>query len=387
MLLLASCQRDQIAPECFFVDQNGNCLPPVGPDDSGNVDLSLECGEPIDGALKANYSYTVDAFDGPDGVVWQASGLPMGLQVGMGGQIYGVPEETGTFEEIVVTMTDTDSGASIMSPCGPLTINDELGHGLGDTPAPDLAPLGCVPVGEDIMEFLTGGDGTAITCAMGESAAGDACPHDDGNGLLPDGVSFNADECLSSGSVDADHHGTYVWMVHVEQSGNVVDVPYCATKSLDTAFHDIDFTLDGDARDPLAPMVITFDPASPLQYGDSPDPQILVTEACAADSCNFWGFKSNVTCSPFDPPFEFPSFHVENGNGDRIGFQHGFDISTQGANVEDQKNGSRAWTVQISEWYCTADPANQEDCDKDMGDNVKNNAQTLFTYAVIAYPE
>ena len=95
-------------------------------------------------------------------------------------------------------MTDTGSGTSIDSTCDPLTVNDALTHGLGDSPPPDLAILGCVPVGVDINDLLTGGDGTPINCTLDEAEFAN-CPLDDGNGWLPAGVSFDSIAALLFG--------------------------------------------------------------------------------------------------------------------------------------------------------------------------------------------
>ena len=379
----SSCSRDQIAPDCFFEDANG-CLPPAG--GPGGGALALECGMPPVGAIGAQYSHTVASFSGPQNAVFQADGLPAGLSMAGGGQIVGVPEETGTFSA-TVTVTDTESGRSVSDTCSDFIVENRLDHDLFDLP--DLAPLGCVPVGGDIDNHLIGGDGTPVTCSM-ETGDSDGCPNGDGNGIIPDGVSFDPQTCMSSGTPNDEHGGTYAWIVRVEQSGVVLHVPFCATQPVDGFFHDVDYLHGGMSRDLVAPLIVSYDPEAPLSLGNGmgTDPQVEVTAACPDQSCNFWGYTVSITCSPFDPPFDFEnSGALFDDMNNRIGFFHGTEVSTQGMNVGDQPNGNRTWIVHFREWYCTTTPADEALCDKDIGNNVKDNAQTRYTWPVIAVPQ
>jgi hypothetical protein len=383
-VLSSSCQRDQIAPNCFFEDPPGTCIGPAGPGDESSGDVSIECGSPPLGAVSAAYSYRVDDFEGPDSLVFQGSGLPPGLSVGAGGEIYGTPTEEGVFEAVVIQVTDTDSGASAESACDPITINPQHGHDLFDLP--DLAPNGCVPVGGDIMDHLSGGDDSPITCSLGEEK-NDSCLIGEGNGLIPDGINFDSDACAASGSITDSRHGTFVWIVQVEQSGFVVDVPFCATNTVDDLFHDVAVLDGGSAHDAEAPFIITYDPQASLVWGSDSDPRFEVTEACANGSCVNWGVQVDKTCSPFDEPFFFGEYEtVQNGQGDKIGFAHHATSSTQGVDVQDQPAGDRTWVVQYYTWYCTTD-LDSSDCDQDIPGAVMDNAQSQYTWALIARPE
>lgn len=382
LVLGSSCSRDQIAPDCFFEDAEG-CVGPAG--STGGGALALECGMPPTGAIGAQYNYTVENFSGAQNGVFQADGLPAGLDIA-GGQIVGVPEQTGTFT-VTITLTDTESGRSVSDTCSDFVIENRLDHDLFDLP--DLAPLGCVPVGGDIMDHLVGGDGTPISCSM-ETGDSDGCPNGDGNGIIPDGVTFDAASCMSSGTPTAEHGGTYVWIVRVEQSGRALYVPFCATQPVDGFFHDVDYIHGGMSRDPVAPLILPYDPEQPLTLGDGmgTDPIVEVSAACPNESCNFWGYKVNITCSPFDPPFNFDnSGALFDGMNNRVGFFHGTGVTTHEMNAGDQPNGNRTWVAHFREWYCTTSPADEDLCDKDIGENVKDNAQTRYTWAVIAVPQ
>lgn len=379
LMVGSSCQRDQIAPDCFFTDSQGNCIlrETPGPD----TNSALDCGAPPAGAVAAQYSYVVD-FEG-EGLVFSAQGLPAGLNISATtGEINGQPAEEGTFADAVITMTD-DAGRTLMSECEDIEIGPELDHGLYDLP--DLAPLGCVPVGGDINDHITGGNGTDITCTLPSAGASDTCPLGDGNGVIPDGVSFDAATCMASGSPNEGHHGTWIWMVAVEQAGNTIHVPFCATEEINT-FHGIDVTMDGGAHDNRAPAIEAFDPAAAFDFGSDSDPRFEITEACAGGTCNNWGYKFVVTCSPFDPPFSFNSDgSLDDGMGANIGFFHHMQASTQGATVEEQGLGDRAWVLNWKMWYCTSD--NGADCDGDSDTAIYDNAQSTYTMSVIAHPQ
>jgi hypothetical protein len=372
------CSRDQIAPDCFF-KENGRCIVRDPGDPPGELDL--DCGAPPLGAVGANYNYTVD-FSPMDGVVFSAANLPPGLTIGgTSGQIIGVPEQVGTYEDIVITMTGED-GASVMDTCDPLQIDPALDHDLYDLPP--TAPLGCLPLGEAIGDHLGGGDGTAVVCTLATDAS-PTCPHGNGNGILPAGVTFDAASCTATGAPTEDRFGTWVWMVDVEQSGRHISVPFCATNA-DPPFHAIATELGGAPHDPLAPAITPFDPAAPLVFGSNMDPRFSVVHACPGNDCNNWGYKFVATCSGFDPPFSFEDDgSLDDGMGGNIGFFHHLTASTQGATVESTGLGERAWVVNFQMWYCTAPDA--ATCDGDSDTAIYDNAQTKYTWSVIAYPQ
>ncbi len=383
VLAISSCQRDQVAPDCFLRDDNGKCIEPSGaPPEPGA--LSVDCGMPPLGAVDADYRYAVD-FEG-DKVSFTAEGLPNGLTItGSTGEIVGVPTDMGTFSEAVITITDDESGVSKQAECPDIEIAPALDHDLFDLP-PD-APYGCLPMGADINDHLSGGDETDVRCSFEEKGMNEFCPYDEGNGLLPEGLTFDEDTCAATGSIAEDHMGTYVWIVAVEQSGNTVHVPFCATKTLDGSFHDVAVTLDGNAgHDPLAPAILAYDPAAPLDFGDDTDPRFNVTDECPGASCDYFGFRFERLCSPFNEPFVYkPRDFLYDNMMNPIGFFHSVIASTHGSNVGDEINGDRTWVVNFKFWYCTSDT--QPPCDPEDDNAIFDNAQTQYTFSVLAHPQ
>lgn len=382
LLAVPGCSRDQIAPDCFFKD-DGTCIVP-GADDGGGGLLTLDCGSPPNGAVKAGYTWDLAEASGSEELVFQAAGgLPAGLMVSATtGQIYGAPEEEGEFS-ITIQMTDTGSGRSISDTCDAITIGEELGTDLPGLP--QSAPRGCLPISENILDHLIGGDGSDITCSIGDFAY-DTCENDEGNGQLPAGITFDPETCMASGTVQEEHFGTHVWMVQVQQSGNEISVPFCAEKDISGMFHDINFSWMGDTHNPMDPIHITFDPAATLDVGDGQDPRIEVFHECANNECINYGFSHLLTCSPFDQPFSWDDWGtLKDNNDNQIGFFHGMQASTQGNIVQDQPNGDRPWVVKFRSWYCTTNQDNEE-CDP-MGNNFFDNAQSAYTWSIIAWPE
>lgn len=372
---LFSCVGSGIGPDCFERDAGGKCIIPEY--EPPPPDLSLDCGMPGIGAVGANFDHYVD-FTGPNSVVFSAEGLPEGLQIGATtGQIYGAPTTAGSYGEVVITMTDTDSGAALDDTCPEIVINEAFSTDVFDKPA--SAPYGCIPVGESLEDHIMGGTGGEWTCSV------DGPENErEGEGIIPAGVTFDSETCTASGTPSDDFVGTWVWMVEVKQSSYSIFVPFCATKD-DATFHDVNINIDGQDVDPLAPMLLPFQADQELRFGDGDTHRFEVTEACANNSCLNWAYQHRMYWSPFDAWTTKPATTIKDMNGNlNIGFSHHLAANTDGNTVEEQGFGSRAWVADWRMWYCTS--SNLGTCDPDNEDSVLNNAQTKIVWAVIAYP-
>ncbi|HEY8376692.1 MAG TPA: Ig domain-containing protein, partial [Nannocystis sp.] len=180
--------------------------------------LQVECGTPPMGAQGANYAHEPSASGGKPGYMWSAVGLPEGLTIHpSSGAISGVPTTPG---EYMVELTVTDvAAATAMTSCA-ITINDAL---TVDYDA--LAADGpCVTAGgKTILDYISGGDGSPITCST---------PGGSGNGKIPTGLSVDPESCEITGSVAETRYGSWSWIVAAEQSGVTVYAPYCAVQPL-----------------------------------------------------------------------------------------------------------------------------------------------------------
>lgn len=361
------------APDCFL-RENGKCvIPEYGPPPA---ELSIDCGMPPKGAVGANYVYDIK-YSGPDTVVFDASGLPDGLTIGATtGQLYGNPTMAGVYDMATVTIIDSDTGSELSAECPAIEIGERLSHDLFDLPA--SAPLGCLPVGEALADHMCGGDDSEITCS-----ADGAMAEEEGEGVIPDGVSFDAASCSASGSPSEDRYGTWVWMVEVQQSGLTMYVPFCATNDAAT-FHDLAVTDGGQDHDPLAPILAPFDPEAELEVGVGDTLRFDVTAACNGGSCNNWGYKFNVDVSPFDAWNVGTDGANKNGN-QLIGFYHHMWATTDGKSVNEKGFGDRAWVANWRMWYCTS--TDLADCDFNDDNAIYDNAQTRYVWSVVAYPQ
>jgi hypothetical protein len=115
-----------------------------------------------------------------------------------------------------------------------------------------------------------------------------------------------------------------------------------------------------------------------LAFGNGTHVWDIVDPACNADpaDCNSFGFKFDVTCSPFDPPFDLNA--VSSG----IGMTH--DLTAIGPAVASGSQFEyRPFVASFEMSYCTS--ANGADCDVD-GANFDTNAQTQYHYDVVGFP-
>lgn len=385
-LLTMSCSRAELAPDCFQIDPaTGVCLIPY----PGASDVTVACADPFifpDGAIDAEYSFNLnDITSGGTGVYgnWVVMGLPPGLSVDAdSGEILGIPEGTPdiAYQDIQISVTDVIGGETYdFDSCGEMIVNRRLNV--------DQARLNnnhCVPYDLSKQEMidllndgdlgLMGGDGTEITCT-GYNDSGPPCPLGDGNGRPPPGISFDDASCEHSGSLSSSTRGTWVWMVEIEQSGATTTVPFCASNDVD-AYHDIVVTKGGQSQTDLVPGLYEYNPASSLSFGAGEYQWDIIDNGCVNDPtlCNSYGFRYDVTCSPFDPPFQLGAASSPTG------LTHS--LTAMGPTPAD-KFRTRPFVASFEMRYCTSDNGN--DCDVDSG-AFDQNAQTDYHFDVVGYP-
>ena len=378
MLVLGACQRDQLAPDCFLIDEDtGVCLVP----DPGGTAPGINCGTLPEGAVGATYSFTPEVGGGSGNFnQWMATNLPDGLSIDPNtGVISGVPTTPGAANNIEISMFDAGKGEAFSAMCGELVINEAL------NPFPVLMePNHCLPhtaTMDDMIALLDGGDGTPITCSAVDPNPDPAstCPLGDGNGRLPPGITFNESSCTHSGSITGDRRGTWVWMVEITQSGYTTAVPFCASNDVD-AFHDIAITANGNTESDLVTGLLEYDPTMPVGFGDNQVWQWDISNpACPGSDCDFYGFRFNVTCSPFDVTDPW-TVTLSPSQKTETGLTH--EMHATGP-APDPKFDGRPWVASFEISYCTAD--NDAFCDTDSA-QFEQNAQTKYHFDVVGYP-
>lgn len=374
-LLVSGCNRDAIAPDCFEIDPNtGICLVP----DPGGTEVGINCAEFPEGAVGAEYSFTPEIGGGSGNYQsWMATNLPDGLTIDEDtGEISGVPTTEGAYQDITISVFDVGKGQAFDSECGELVINGAL----SSYPV-SLEVNHCVPFDaskDEMLALLTGGDGSEITCIGPTDGGSDTCPYGDGNGRPPPGISFDDDSCTHSGGLNTDQRGTFVWMVTLEQSGYQTAVPYCATNDLAT-YHTISATAFGNAVDGLTPGFLEYDTTQSLDFGNGDYTWQIDDPACPGADCNNFGFRFDVTCSPFDavPPW---GITLAPSSGTDTGLQH--EMTATGP-VPSEKFTRRPFVASFEMDYCTS--ADGTLCDVN-DPNFETNAQTHYHFDVIGYP-
>lgn len=382
-----ACIGDEIAPNCFYPDDAGGCLtPPI-------VDVLLTCDDIPVAAVAATFEYAGDAQGGSGspcvpaagedscvgytGYTWSADGLPAGLSISaMTGVITGVPEQEGIFP-ITLTARDNEFEGETIANC-----DLDVREALNVEPLRNTAKH-CLDVGEDINNFLQGGDETPWTCSFRDANPDQpSCPHGNGNGVLPAGITtdYGENTCSHSGTVQETAFGTWVWVVEMEQSGNTIHIPFCASQET-PGEHDLTVNYSAASTDDgLEPAILEFSP-NPPDFGTGSDPtfEALGGSLCNNGGCNFYGFAFEVTCSPLDPPFTLaPDAKLSDMMGNDIGFSHEMSATFPAPGDEFE---NRVWVANWSIDYCNA--SSDSVCD---GDAISTNAQTTLNYSVVGWP-
>ena len=245
--------------------------------------LTVDCGAPPKGAEAAKYSHSPQAMGGSPAYTWSAEGLPDGLTIDVGsGLITGVPTLAGDYT-FQLSVTD-QGGMSAMTTCPQVIIGEQLRVDFEAMPGP------CVTEGESILDYIVGGDGSAIDCAT---------PKGVGDGTLPDGLSVDKVACTQQGTIVGARYGTYAWIVRARQSGVEVFAPYCATQDKQAAkAYSIIGNHSGGLDNALEPLLLEVDPDQPLRFDGMADPAFVVDKGVCGASCLF-GFAYKVSPSPF----------------------------------------------------------------------------------------
>lgn len=245
--------------------------------------LTVDCGAPPGGAKAAQYSHQPTAAGGTPDYVWSASGLPDGLTIDPdSGEISGAPLTPGDY---VIELSVTDGGGmAAMASCPAIAINEQFGVDL------DLLPGGCISGDQTLLDFVVGGDGTAIECAT---------PKGVGDGVLPAGITVDKEKCKSTGAIAETRYGTYAWIVRARQSGVDVYAPFCATQSQQAPkAYNIVGNHSGKLDNELEPLVLEPSKGAPLLLDGDADPSFVVDKGACGASC-FFGFLFQVSPSPF----------------------------------------------------------------------------------------
>jgi hypothetical protein len=248
--------------------------------------LLVDCGAPPKGAVGADYFHQASASGGVPSYQWSASGLPDGLSITPNlGEIEGTPTTAGDY---MVTITVEDSeGQTAMADCPVITIGDKLGVDYdaleGDGPC-------IVAGGKTIIDYLTGGDGSPVTCAV---------PGGVGDGKLPAGLAVDPATCAITGAITETRYGGWAWIVTAEQNGVKVHAPYCATQSQQAAkAYAIVGSHSGGVDNELTPLLQKVDVMQPLRFDGDADPLFEVNKETCGQSC-FFGYMYRVSQSPF----------------------------------------------------------------------------------------
>lgn len=353
-------------------------------DESGETgESAISCNEPEavpEGALLAEYHWDLnDVVYGGSGAYtnWALTEpLPAGLSIDAStGVISGHPEEIGEWSfTLSLSVDDAQSGDTALLECGEVIVkvNSQLSANDVRANAGHCIPHDTAP--EDLLDYLSGGDKSEVTCK--ELVVSDLpCPLGDGNGRLPPGISFDASTCTHSGNITGSTRGTWVWLVEIEQSGFSTRLPFCATNDVDT-YHDIVLTANSMPSSDLAPGLLEYDPSMALAFGHGSHQWQIIDPACNTDPslCYAFGFRFDVTCSPFDPPFALNA--VSSG----VGIDHALDA---GGPVPSSPFATRPFVASFEMAYCTSNAG--ADCDV-VAPDFETYAQTKYHYDVIGYP-
>ncbi len=168
-------------------------------------------------------------------------------------------------------------------------------------------------------------------------------------------------------------------MVELSQSGYTTRVPFCATNDVGT-FHDISVVANGNDQSDLVPGLHEHAPDEDLSFGSGSYVWTIEDPACPGDDCNTFGFRFNVSCSPFDvdAPWQIT---LSPSQGTETGLIH--EMTATGP-APDPKFDGRPWVASFEISYCTS--ADGGFCDTNNADQFEQNAQTQYHFDVVGFP-
>jgi hypothetical protein len=325
----------------------------------------VDCDEPPPAAVGAIYQHRPVASGFPGAVSWQMQGLPSGMTFNpVNGEIGGTPQEEGTFD---VEITATGSGLEATQTC---TLD------VGASVSVDLSGLTtpCIGPDDDVLEFVTGGDGAPVTCNT---------PSGSGNGTLPEGVSVDPETCAIEGAPD-DAYGTWVWMTELRQSGARAWVPYCVTVHEQAPdAYGIAADHSGGTDNVLEPAIGHFTAGEPIAWGGEGDPLFRVTGPCGPSSC-YYGYAFTVSSSPFggcgeDACYGLAPTALVHEDDAPIGFTHEmFALGPAVPAAFESRPFVLGWNVD----YCIADTG--QTCSGVQ--NIKDNGNGRLRFSVLMLP-
>jgi hypothetical protein len=187
---------------------------------TGPPPVEVFCDAPPLGAVSANYAHTFSAMGGSGSYSWSATSLPPGVIINpVTGALTGAATTEGSYD---VEVTASSGGNPPNEATETCTID------IAAAVSVDLSTLGkpCIEAGDDVLQYVQGGNGAAITCTT---------PGSTGNGKVPAGITVDPATCQHAGAITETRYGTWVWMTRLEQSGAEAWVPYCQAQATQAA--------------------------------------------------------------------------------------------------------------------------------------------------------
>lgn len=353
-------------------------------DSTGPVEpLVIDCNTPPAGAVGQSFEHFFEVSGGTPGYQWEFANLPGGLvNDGVSGYVSGTPDAAG---EYTVEITVTDVYDQVVVEVCPVSIEEMFSVDLAALDGP------CLKKGESILDYLSGGNGEPIVCSV---------PGGKGNGVLPDGLSVDPDECTIEGTIAELTYGTWAWIVEAKQAEISVFAPYCATQPLQGPQS---YKIGGwhSGGDHLTPATGTFTPGELVKFDGDMEPHFEVS-GCAGPPC-YHQTIADFSSSPFgtgecnddaDGCFGICPLVPDNNepDGDKqlpcelldgfAGLQH--ELWAKGGPVAAQFE-DRVWISHQTIHYCMGDTV--ELCSGGLEVIKQNGKNSNLEFAVIMFPK
>lgn len=371
---VGGCGSENVAPDCYVVDDDGNCRPriPFG-------DIKLNCDQLPAGVVDTNYKHAIahpDLVKYPD-LDWSATGLPPGLSVEKGGLLRGAPLFAGSYDAIEITVRDVERRVSKKTRCGTIKVAPSLRFDLSRS-------RGCIRPGEALAMYASGGSGEPFKC---ELLPGDpkqeSCPHGLGNGWMPKGVQVSPDcQILGQVAPTVPEWGTFAWIVKVTQGDAERYLPFCIEKPAPASPHKLRIDWNGKTHPPLQAINLEYRVDDPLKFGSTQDPRFEVTAPCKNNTCDGRSVSLRGSCSPFDSSLQYaldPVDSLRDPSTAIIGFSHRLTIQTPGA-IRNYNLHERPWVLNVRTQYCTSSYGAADKC------NAPESLRSHFSLSLIAWP-